>query len=50
MGKCWAAASHTDGVVLAPTILLDGEVFEEDGVYRDPTARDLCRRMGVEGY
>ncbi len=49
-GEHWSAASHTDGVVLYPTIILDGEVFEEDGVYIDPEARRLCAEMGVEGY
>jgi leucyl aminopeptidase (aminopeptidase T) len=29
MGKTWSAASHTDGVVLAPTILLDGVAMEK---------------------
>jgi leucyl aminopeptidase (aminopeptidase T) len=50
MGKGWAAASHTDGVTLGPTIILDGAVFEEDGVYREPKTREFCKRMGVQGY
>ena len=49
-GAHWDAASHTDGIVLRPTIVLDGTVFEEDGVYVDPTARGICREMGIEGY
>jgi leucyl aminopeptidase (aminopeptidase T) len=50
MGKEWAAASHTDGIVLNPTIILDGTVWEEDGVYLDPEVRALCRKMGIQGY
>jgi leucyl aminopeptidase (aminopeptidase T) len=49
-GAHWNAASHTDGVVLHPTIILDGEIFEEDGVYVDPKARKICQEMGVDGY
>ena len=49
-GKHWDAASHTDGTVLYPTIILDGKVFEEDGVYVDKKAREICRELGVDGY
>ena len=49
-GAHWSAASHTDGVVLYPTIILDGVVLEEDGVYMDEGARKLCAEMGIEGY
>jgi leucyl aminopeptidase (aminopeptidase T) len=49
-GAHWNASSHTDGVVLYPTIALDGAVFEEDGVYADSRAREICRDMGVKGY
>jgi leucyl aminopeptidase (aminopeptidase T) len=50
MGREWAAAGHTDGIVLNPTIILDGEVYEEDGVYRHPEVRELCKKLGVSGY
>ncbi|HHW02229.1 MAG TPA: hypothetical protein GXX35_05395 [Thermoanaerobacterales bacterium] len=50
MGECWAAASHTDGTLLKPTIILDGEIFEENGIYRSPKARELCRKLKVAGY
>ena len=50
MGKEWAAAGHTDGIVLNPTILLDGKVYEEDGVYMDPEVREICKKLGVPGY
>lgn len=49
-GAHWSAASHTDGTVLHPTIVLDGEVFEEDGVYKDKEAIAFCKRLGVAGY
>lgn len=50
MGKEWAAAGHTDGIVLNPTIILDGKVYEEDGVYRHPEVVALCRKLGISGY
>lgn len=50
MGECWAAASHTDGTLLKPTIILDGKVFEENGIYKLPKARELCRKLKVAGY
>jgi len=50
MGKCWSAASHTDGVVLNPTIILDGKVLEENGRYVHPRIVEICHEMGVPGY
>ncbi len=50
MGRCWSAASHTDGITLSPTILLDDELFEDEGIYRDARTVELCRKMGVSGY
>jgi leucyl aminopeptidase (aminopeptidase T) len=50
MGAFWTAASHTDGTLLRPTIVLDGQVFEQDGVYVDEGARKLCKKLGVTGY
>jgi leucyl aminopeptidase (aminopeptidase T) len=49
-GACWNAAAHTDGTVLRPTLIFDGKVFEEDGIYRDAKAREYCRKLGVTGY
>ena len=49
-GAHWNAAAHTDGIILHPTIILDGEVFEEDGVYLDATAREFARKLGVASY
>ena len=50
MGKEWAAAGHTDGIVLNPTILLDGKLFEDKGVYMYPDVRDICKKLGIQGY
>ena len=50
MGSCWDAASHTDGIVSKPTILLDGYKLEENGIYVDPEARKFCKALGIEGY
>ena len=50
LGKEWAAAGHTDGIVLNPTIILDGKTFEEDGVYQHPEIREYCRKLGITGY
>jgi leucyl aminopeptidase (aminopeptidase T) len=50
MGKTWSAASHTDGVVLNPTILLDGVAMEKDGIYKLEALREVCRELGASGY
>jgi leucyl aminopeptidase (aminopeptidase T) len=44
------APSHTDGIVLNPTIILDGLIMEENGVYKIPEAARLCKELGVPGY
>lgn len=50
MGEKWDAPSHTDGTILKPTLIFDGKVFEENGIYKDEKAREFCRRMKVAGY
>lgn len=50
MGKQWNAAGHTDGIVLNPTIILDGKDFELDGEYMDKEVREICKQLGVKGY
>ena len=50
LAEKWDAPSHTDGTILKPTLIFDGVVFEENGVYLDEKARELCRRMKVAGY
>lgn len=49
-GAFWNAAAHTDGTLLKPTLILDGEVIEEDGVYVDPKVVEICKKMGIAGY
>lgn len=44
------APSHTDGIVLNPSIILDGVPMEENGKYTHPEAARLCRELGVPGY
>jgi len=46
----WGAPSHTDGVVLNPTVYLDGVPIEEEGRYVHPDLVALCREMGMPGY
>jgi leucyl aminopeptidase (aminopeptidase T) len=49
-GSFWNAASHTDGIVLHPTLSLDGEIIEENGIYIDSNAREFCKKLGVAGF
>ena len=49
-GKGWSAASHTDGIVMNPTIVLDDVTIEKDGVYVHPRIVEACRELGVAGY
>ncbi len=49
-GSYWTAASHTDGVLSKPTIILDGKTIEEDGQYVDEELVEICKRMNVAGY
>jgi leucyl aminopeptidase (aminopeptidase T) len=44
------APSHTDGVVLNPTVYLDQVLIEEEGRYVHPELVAFCREMGVPGY
>lgn len=50
MGKFWTAASHTDGIVSKPSIILDGVPFEEKGRYVHPEVVGIIKKMGVAGY
>ena len=50
MGAFWDAAAHTDGIVSKPTVILDGQKLEEDGIYTDPEARKFCKALGAAGY
>jgi leucyl aminopeptidase (aminopeptidase T) len=50
MGAFWNAASHTDGVVSRPTIVVDGKFLEKDGIYVDEKAVEYCKKLNVKGY
>ena len=50
MGKTWKASAHTDGVVLNPTIILDGVTMEEEGRYVSDELVKACRELKVAGY
>jgi leucyl aminopeptidase (aminopeptidase T) len=50
MGKTFSAAAHTDGVVLMPSITLDGKPIEKEGKYLQRDLVKLCRDMSVLGY
>jgi leucyl aminopeptidase (aminopeptidase T) len=41
------APSHTDGIILRPSITADGVEIERDGVYVHPSLESLCQRLGV---
>jgi leucyl aminopeptidase (aminopeptidase T) len=41
------APSHTDGIILSPSIIADGTEIERDGVYVHPELVDLCQQLGV---
>lgn len=49
-GKGWDAGGHSDGIVLFPSVYLDGEPLEEDGRYVHPDAVEVCERIGAPGY
>ena len=44
-GTVGPAASHTDGIVLNPTVILDGTVIEKDGEYVHPKLVALANSM-----
>lgn len=50
MGAFWNAAAHTDGIVEKPTIYLDDELFEENGIYKDSVCIEYCRKLGINDY
>jgi leucyl aminopeptidase (aminopeptidase T) len=44
------APSHTDGVVLNPSVWADDVQLEDEGAYVHPELAALCGRMGIPGY
>lgn len=41
------APSHTDGIILRPSLIADGLDIERDGQYVHPELVELCRKLGV---
>ena len=46
----YGSPAHTDGVVLNPSVWLDGLQIEEEGRYLHPELVALCVDMGASGY
>ncbi|NIN64795.1 MAG: hypothetical protein GTO63_08865 [Anaerolineae bacterium] len=44
------APSHTDGIVIGPSVWADDVQMEDEGVYVHPRLVELCQQMGVPGY
>ena len=44
-GKGWDAPAHTDGVVMNPSVWLDGELVEKDGRFVHPQLAELDRAL-----
>ncbi|HBG73995.1 MAG: hypothetical protein A2X25_02360 [Chloroflexi bacterium GWB2_49_20] len=44
------AATHTDCIVLFPSVSLDGIEIQKNGKYMHPSLYDLCKSLGVRGY
>ncbi len=49
-GGGWDAASHTDAIILRPSLWIDNTQIQDDGRFVHPELRRLCREMGVAGY
>lgn len=43
-------ASHNNGLVSKPTIILDGKILEENGVYKEEKSIEFCKALGIAGY
>jgi leucyl aminopeptidase (aminopeptidase T) len=41
------APSHTDGIILRPTLAADGAEIEREGVYVHPELTALCEKLGM---
>jgi leucyl aminopeptidase (aminopeptidase T) len=45
LGNAGQARSHTDGIILNPTVWLDDTIIEEDGVYAHPELKELASEL-----
>ena len=39
---------HTDGIILNPSIWVDGTLIEKEGIYVEPTQKKLAREMNMQ--
>lgn len=39
---------HTDGIILHPSIWVDGKLIEKDGVFVEPTLKKLAEELGMQ--
>jgi leucyl aminopeptidase (aminopeptidase T) len=44
------APTHTDGIVLDPSVWADEDQLEQEGEYVHPELAAICRKLGVPGY
>ncbi|MGQ9625317.1 MAG: hypothetical protein ACUVV0_00220 [Anaerolineae bacterium] len=44
------APSHSDGVLVSPSVWADGLQLQNEGRYTHPELIRLCRQMGIPGY
>ncbi len=40
--------SHTDGVILNPSIWVDDELIEDNGIFIEPTLKKLAKELGMQ--
>lgn len=40
--------SHTDGVILNPSVWLDDELIEDNGIFIEPTLKKLAKELGIQ--
>jgi len=41
-------ACHTDGIILNPSIWVDGELIEDNGIFVEPTLKKLAKGLGIQ--
>jgi leucyl aminopeptidase (aminopeptidase T) len=44
-GAFWTATSHIDGIVLNPSVWLDGKLVEKEGEYVHPMLSKLAEEL-----
>jgi leucyl aminopeptidase (aminopeptidase T) len=41
-------ACHTDGIILDPSIWIDDELIEKDGIFVEPKLKELATKLGMQ--